>query len=85
MKEHRKPLNPRNIKKFCYFIPVEAESQNEVTKLKSMLMEAEARALKDSDQLEKLKKEHESLKLEHQMKIDVIKARDERTQNTIKT
>ena len=54
------------------------QSQNEVKKLKSMLLQAEARALKDSDQLKKLK-------FEHEMKIDVIKARDERTQNTIKS
>ena len=73
MKEHGKPLNPRNIKKFCYFIPVEAESQNEVTKLKSMLLEAEARALKDSEELKKLKLEHEMIGI----KMDVIKARDE--------
>ena len=54
------------------------QSQNEVKKLKSMLLQAEARALKDSDQLKKLM-------LEHEMKMDVIKARDERTQNTIKS
>ena len=54
------------------------QSQNEVKKLKSMLLQAEARALKDSDQLKKLM-------LEHEMKMDVIKAGDERTQNTIKS
>ena len=62
------------------------QSQNEVVnKLQSLLLEAEARALNDSDQLKKLKLEHESLKLEHQMKMDIIKARDVRTQNTIKS
>ena len=54
------------------------KSQNEVKKLKSMLGEADERAVNHRDQLKKLK-------LEHQKKMDVIKARDERTQNTIKT
>ena len=61
------------------------ESQNEVKKLKLILLEAEAKALNDSNQLKKLNLEHESLKKEHQMKMDVIKVRDERTQNTIKS
>ena len=61
------------------------KSQNEVKKLKSMLGEADERAVNHRDQLKKLKLEHESLKLEHQKKMDVIKARDERTQKTIKS
>ena len=53
------------------------ESQNEVKKLKSMLAEADERAVNHRDELNKLK-------LEHQKKMDVIRARDERTQKTIK-